>query len=46
MTYGAELVRRPWLDGGWDLGATVFMLSLASVSLVVVAWRWRRDDAR
>ena len=45
VTYGAELVRRPWLDSEWDLGATVFLLLLALVSLILVTWRLRRDDA-
>ena len=35
---------RPWLDGGWDLGATVLVSSVLVVSLMLVGWRLRRDD--
>ena len=44
-THAAELLRRPWLDGGWDLGATVLVSVVLVVSLVLVGWRLRRDDA-
>ena len=44
-THAAELLRRPWLDGGWDLGATVVVSAVLVVSLVLVGGRLRRDDA-
>lgn len=45
VTYGAELLRGPWLDGGWDVGATVFLACLLAISLVLAGWRLHRDDA-
>lgn len=45
VTYGAELLRGPWLDGGWDVGATAFLACLLAISLVLAGWRLHRDDA-
>jgi ABC-2 type transport system permease protein len=45
VTHAAELLRRPWLDGQWDLEATAFVASLLAVSLILVGWRLRHDDA-
>jgi ABC-2 type transport system permease protein len=45
VTYAAALLRSPWVDGGWDVGATVFVVGLLALSLSLTAWRIRRDDA-
>jgi ABC-2 type transport system permease protein len=44
VTPASALLRAPWLDGGWDLGATVFLTGMLGASLVVAAWRLRARD--
>jgi ABC-2 type transport system permease protein len=41
LTHAAALLRDPWVRGGWDLGATVFVVGLTAVSLALAGWRAR-----
>ncbi|MGN6577443.1 MAG: ABC transporter permease [Nocardioides sp.] len=41
VTYAAALLRAPWMDGGWDLGATVFLAGMLAASVGVAGWRLR-----
>lgn len=41
VTHAAALLRAPWVDGGWDLGATAFVTALLAVSLGLAGWRVR-----
>jgi len=43
VTYAGRLLRDPWMDRGWDLGATAVMTGLLIACLVLTVWRLRAD---
>ncbi|QRE80481.1 ABC transporter permease [Rhodococcus ruber] len=46
LTYAARLLRGPWLDRGWDLGAAAVMAGFLVVSVAAIAWRLHAEDTR
>jgi ABC-2 type transport system permease protein len=41
VTHAAALLRDPWVNSGWDLGATGFVAGLLVASLALAGWRVR-----
>jgi ABC-2 type transport system permease protein len=45
LTYAAQLLRAPWLRGGWDTTPTVVMAGIVVGALALIWWRVRSWDA-
>lgn len=44
LTYAARVLRGPWLDLGWDVGAIVVMATVLVASLALTWWRLRATE--
>ncbi|MEQ6903066.1 ABC transporter permease [Nocardioides sp. YIM 152588] len=45
VTHAAALLRSPWVDGGWDLGATLVLALLTAACLALTGWLVRHAYA-